>query len=86
MTILQRLWCGPGWPTATACAPPLPRRRAGLDAVRGASTRCESVEAAKEVELPFPCYELTRNSGCLGFWDEPGEDVYSFDDGQAVGD
>ena len=86
MTLLQRLWIGPDWSTATPSTTLLPRRKEGLDAVLGASTRCESVEAAKEVELPFPCYELTRNSGCLAFWDESGEDVYSFDGGEAVGD
>jgi hypothetical protein len=29
-------------------------------------------------------YECTRSSGVLSFWDDEGEDVYSFEDGQPV--
>jgi len=29
-------------------------------------------------------YECTRASGVLSFWDNPAEDIYTFDDGQAA--
>lgn len=31
-------------------------------------------------------YELARSSGTLAFWDATEEDLYTFDDGEPVGD
>ena len=45
-----------------------------------ASINYEELETADDV-IP---YELLCNSGGLSFWDEPEEDIYSFDDGEEV--
>ena len=53
-------------------------------AVSAQATSCQAVVAAEAIEPRFPCYELSRQSGVLAFWDEPGEDIYSFEDGEEV--
>ena len=29
-------------------------------------------------------YRLCRDSGTLDFWDDPAEDIYTFDDGEPI--
>lgn len=53
-------------------------------AVSAQVTSCQAVVAAEAIEPRFPCYELSRQSGVLAFWDELGEDIYSFQDGEEV--
>jgi hypothetical protein len=84
MTGAMTVWQGPAWPSATAGFPAASGAREGLEVVADVSTRCGSVEAAAQIDIPFPTYEMTRNSGCLRFWDEPEEDLYTFDDGEGI--
>jgi hypothetical protein len=48
------------------------------------SSRCRAAIAAQEAEPSLGCYEAARDSGVLGFWDDPEEDVYTMDDGEPV--
>ena len=36
------------------------------------------------LEEEFNSYELIAGSGGLAFWDEPEEDIYSFEDGEEL--
>jgi hypothetical protein len=49
-------------------------------AVNSAAT--QSVLAFKPPESDLVPYECCRSSGVLSFWDNPTEDIYSFQDGQ----
>lgn len=44
----------------------------------------ESVLAFKPSEPDLVPYECARYSGVLSFWDNPAEDIYTFEDGQPV--
>jgi len=44
----------------------------------------ESVLAFKPPEPDLVPYECSRSSGVLSFWDNPAEDIYTFEDGQPV--
>ena len=33
---------------------------------------------------PLSVYELCKESGTLDFWDDPNEDIYTFEDGEPV--
>lgn len=48
------------------------------------STFTESVRAFKPSESELVPYQACRSSGVLSFWDDPREDIYSFEDGQPV--
>lgn len=48
------------------------------------ATLTQSVLAAMATEPELIPYECTRSSGVLDFWDDPSEDIYSFEDGQPV--
>ncbi len=43
-----------------------------------------SARASTECEEEIGPYELMCGSGALAFWDEPEEDIYSFEDGEAL--
>jgi hypothetical protein len=38
----------------------------------------------KPLEPELVPYECARASGVLSFWDDPAEDIYTFEDGQAA--
>ncbi len=42
----------------------------------------KSVASVRPLEPELNPYRCMRSSGGLAFWDQPQEDVYSFDDGQ----
>jgi len=48
------------------------------------ATVTQSVLAAMVTEPALIPYECTRSSGVLNFWDDEGEDIYTFEDGQPV--
>ena len=48
------------------------------------ATATESVMAAMATEPDLIPYECCRSSGVLSFWDNPDEDLYTFEDGQPV--
>jgi hypothetical protein len=48
------------------------------------ATDTESVIAAMATEPDLIPYECCRSSGILSFWDEPDEDLYTFEDGQPL--
>lgn len=51
------------------------------------SSRQTDTECVRAFEPPEPelvPYECSRNSGVLSFWDDKGEDIYSFEDGKPV--
>ena len=48
------------------------------------STTTASVSSAMEPEKEFASYELICSSGVLAVWDNPDEDIYSFEDGEAL--
>jgi len=48
------------------------------------STATESVLAFEMPESELIPYNACRSSGALSFWDDPSEDIYSFDDGNPV--
>jgi len=47
-------------------------------------TKTASACAAEVLEIDFSAYELICTSGTLSFWDKPEEDIYSFEDGEAL--
>jgi hypothetical protein len=59
-------------------------RRAGHVYVAARTTATESVLAFKMPEPEVVPYECSRSSGVLSFWDNPAEDIYTFEDGQPV--
>jgi len=48
------------------------------------STVTESVRAFSPSESELVPYQACRSSGVLSFWDDPSEDIYSFEDGQPL--
>jgi hypothetical protein len=44
----------------------------------------QSISTFKLSEPDINPYDCCRSSGVLSFWDDPQEDIYSFDDGQPV--
>jgi hypothetical protein len=57
-------------------------RIGGILADRGSATMSVLAVTAQEEDLtPYQCVHAGR---VLAFWDDPGEDVYSLDDGQPV--
>jgi hypothetical protein len=48
------------------------------------SAATQSVLAFEPPEPELVPYECCRSSGVLSFWDNPSEDIYSFEDGQPV--
>ncbi|MBU1260222.1 MAG: hypothetical protein KJ757_08260 [Planctomycetes bacterium] len=44
----------------------------------------ESAKVIVPEESELTPYECCRLSGALSFWDNPKEDIYSFDDGQPL--
>ena len=59
-------------------------RSAGNVYVPDSRASTESVLAFKPSEPNLIPYECCRSSGVLSFWDEPEEDIYTFEDGQPV--
>jgi len=41
-------------------------------------------DMSNSFEEEIDAYEFMRSSGSLSFWDEPEEDIYSFEDGEGV--
>lgn len=52
--------------------------------VKANHTDTECIRALKLPEPELVPYECSRDSGVLSFWDDEGEDIYSFEDGQPV--
>ncbi len=48
------------------------------------STTTASVSSVIEPERELSPYELISSNGALAFWDNPEEDIYSFEDGEAI--
>lgn len=48
------------------------------------NTDTECIRAFEPPEPDVVPYECCRASGVLSFWDDPEEDIYTFEDGQAV--
>lgn len=48
------------------------------------STATASVIYAMVPAKDLSPYELMSNSGANAFWDDPEEDIYSFEDGEAI--
>ncbi|MCK4816417.1 hypothetical protein KA005_11675 [bacterium] len=48
------------------------------------TTATESAQVATKIEFDLVPYEFCRFSGVLSFWDNPEEDIYSFEDGQPI--
>ena len=44
----------------------------------------EETTMGRPSEADLIPYECARSSGVLDFWDEEGEDIYTFEDGQPV--
>ena len=61
-----------------------PRHVTGSAFVNISSTATESVLAFEMPEPELIPYNACRSSGALSFWDDPSEDIYSFDDGNPV--
>ena len=51
---------------------------------RSSQTDTECIRALQYPERGLVPYECSRASGVLSFWDDPEEDIYTFEDGQAV--
>ncbi|MCK5269308.1 MAG: hypothetical protein KAJ46_00930 [Sedimentisphaerales bacterium] len=61
-----------------------PRHVASSTFVNISNTATESVLAFEMPEPELIPYNVCRSSGALSFWDDPSEDIYSFDDGNPV--
>jgi hypothetical protein len=54
------------------------------DYERADSTATASISFMDEPEKEINPYELMCSNGAFAFWDDPEEDIYSFDDGEAL--
>jgi len=50
----------------------------------GSTSDTASALVAVALESDLSPYECIRSSRLLAFWDNPAEDIYSFDDGEPV--
>ncbi len=61
-----------------------PRHAANIYKSAAGNIATESVLAFEMPEPELIPYNACRSSGALSFWDDPSEDIYSFDDGNPV--
>lgn len=52
--------------------------------IRLSTTDTECIREFQPTEPDIVPYEFCRSSGVLSFWDDPSEDIYTFEDGQPI--
>jgi len=52
--------------------------------IRVNSTDTECIREFQQTEPDIVPYDCCRDSGVLSFWDDPTEDIYTFEDGQPI--